>query len=41
MGARDQVIVLLPTFDIALCSPEFVYAVTPKYHVPAERLLMT
>jgi hypothetical protein len=36
-----QLIVLLPTFDIGLASPVFVYAATAKYHVPALRFVTT
>ena len=33
--------VLLPTFDMGLSSPELVYAAIAKYHVPVPRLVTT
>ncbi len=36
-----QLIVLLPTFDIGLARPVFVYADIAKYHVPVVRLVTT
>lgn len=41
-GARlRQLIVLLPTVDMELSSPVFVYAVTAKYQFAALRLVTT
>jgi len=40
MSALRQLIVLLPTFDMELSSPVFVYADTVKYQVPALRFVI-